>query len=267
MLDVSVVVSARNAARMLPACLESIKDAQPREILLVDGCSTDGTVEMATHYGARILSDGGRGLPVARALGAREAASPRVALIDADVVLPEGSLARLLDEFDSGGYQALQAGLHSISDGGYWGEALAHHHRTGRSRRWFGLVATIFDRSTLLELGFDDEFRSGEDIELRWRLAKSGAVVRVSEQTVVTHRFESSFGFARDQWLMDGRGLGRMVAKYGLRAIGLVLLPAAACVRGIALCLLRWEPRWIPYYLCFAAYNYLGMLGLKAGGS
>jgi glycosyltransferase involved in cell wall biosynthesis len=258
--DLTVVVPARNAAGMIEACLESVTRSHPREIILVDGDSSDDTVELARRYRVRIVSDGGRGLPAARVLGAQLASTPLVALVDADIVLPAGALARLRDEFLSGGYAALQAGLHSVSGGGYWGRALADHHRTGRSRRWFGLAATVFERAALLEHGLDERFSSGEDIDLRWRLRQAGARIGVSRSTIVEHRFGDNFAFARDQWLADGHGLGRMVRAHGPRAKLLVGLPLAACLRGIVLSIARLRPQWVPYFVCFLAGNYVGLV-------
>jgi O-antigen/teichoic acid export membrane protein/glycosyltransferase involved in cell wall biosynthesis len=259
--DLTVVIPVRNAERLLPACMESAMREKPRAIIVVDGESTDRTVEIAREHGAVVVSDEGRGLPVARKLGAELAGTPYVALVDADVVLHEGALCRLREEFADGGYTALQAGLRSVGGPGYWGRALAQHHRWGRSKTWFGLAATIFERDTLLRAGFDPRFSSGEDIELRWRLQREGACVGVSQQTVVTHRFaDDSFAFAREQFRMDGRGLGKMIRKHGWRGAYLLALPAAAAVRGIVLSLVRLRPQWIPYYLCFAFFNYLAMV-------
>src|SRR3972149_1801976 len=50
-------------------------------------------VETARPYADVIVSDEGRGLPAARSIGARTATTPLVALVDADVILPAGSLA------------------------------------------------------------------------------------------------------------------------------------------------------------------------------
>jgi glycosyltransferase involved in cell wall biosynthesis len=264
MLDVSVVVPARNAARWLDECLTAIERGAPAEVIVVDGCSSDDTVAIAERHGARVLSDEGRGLSAARALGVQAATRERVALVDTDVVLGDGALAALLDEFEAGAYTGLQAGLHSVGGPGYWGSALAHHHRTGRSVRWFGLVATIFRRSVLLEAGFDERLRSGEDIELRRRLARGGARLGVSERTVVLHRFADGFPFARDQWLADGGGLAGTLRKEGWRAAGLVALPALAAARGIALSVLRRELKWIAYYGCYMVFNYAGMVRRRA---
>jgi glycosyltransferase involved in cell wall biosynthesis len=264
--DLTVVIPVRNAARLLPECLASVSRQGPSQIVIVDGNSTDGTLDIARQFSTIILSDAGRGLPVARMLGAQAAKTRYVALVDADVVLPEGSLARLLEEFTTGGYTALQAGLHSVGGPGYWGRALAEHHRSGRSKSWFGVVATIFERETLLTVGFDQKFVSGEDIELRWRLAQGGRRIGVSTKTIVTHRFDGdSYSFARDQFAMDGRGLAAMVGKHGWRGARLLALPAAAAVRGVLLSLARLQPQWLPYYVCFAVGNYVAMIDTLAG--
>lgn len=272
MLDLSVVVPVRNAEQWIDACLASIAREQPREIFVVDGRSTDRTREIAGRHPVTILSDDGKGLPAARRMGAEAASSRLVALIDSDVVLHEGALSSLMDEYTREGYIGLQAGLHSVSGPGYWGQALAHHHRTGRSKHWFGVVATICDRQTLLEHGFDERFLSGEDIDLRWRLEKAGAKVGVSRETVVEHRFDDTFEFAKGQWLADGQGLGRMMRVHRQRAALLAGLPLAAAARGVILSLVRREPKWIPYYLFFLWGNYVGMIqafrrGRRRGGA
>jgi glycosyltransferase involved in cell wall biosynthesis len=259
-LDLSVVVPVRNAETLIADCLDSIVRSEPREIIVVDGLSTDRTLDIVRSYPVRVLTDEGRGLPEARTLGAQASRSRWIAFVDADVVLPEGALAQLLQEFVDDGYAGLQAGLNSTSGPGYWGRALANHHRSGRSKDWFGVVATIIERDAVLEHGFDKRFLSGEDWELRWRLERSGAKLGVSRRTIVAHRFGDTFSFARSQWLADGHGLARLIGKQGWRSAYLVGLPFAASVRGIFLSLVRLEPKWIPYYICYGLFNYAGML-------
>jgi glycosyltransferase involved in cell wall biosynthesis len=258
--DITAVVPVRNGAALLPACLSALDRSGVGAVVVVDGLSTDDSREIASAHGAKVLSDEGKGLPHARAIGAAAACTRLVLLVDCDVVFPDGALAALLDEFRTGGYAALQAGLSSVGGPGYWGRALAYHHRTGRSRRWFGLVATLFERDELVRIGFDDDFTSGEDIELRWRLRQAGRPAGVSERATVEHRFAGDdFAFALDQFLMDGTGLGRMVRKHGLRGVRLLALPLAAALRGSALSAARGQPRWIPYYAAFCWFNYVGI--------
>ncbi len=261
MLPITVIVPVRNAESMVEACLAGIVRADPGEIIVVDGNSTDRTVEITRRFPVTILSDNGRGVPAARMLGIRAARYPVVALIDVDIVLPEGALEALYAEFSDGNYDGLQAGLVSISGDGYWGRALVAHHNNGRSKNWPGVMATIFRKQVFLDHPFDERFRSGEDIELRWRLKKAGLKLGVSRQTKVQHRFGDTYAVAKDQWLQDGKGLGRMVAKYGLPALSLLGIPAAGAVRGILLSLVRFQPGWIPYYLGYLVYNYAAMPG------
>jgi glycosyltransferase involved in cell wall biosynthesis len=264
MLDLSVIIPVRNGELFIDDCLASIVRSQPREIIVVDGNSTDRTLEIAQRYPVQILANGDRGVAAARMLGVRAAASDAVALIDVDIVLPDGALARLVEEFRAGGYTALQAGLHSEAGPGYWGQALVYHHNNGRSKHWPGLMATVFRRDALLAHELDASFASGEDIELRWRLRRAGAKLGVSRQTIVTHRFDDTFACARGQFDDDGRGLARMVLKYGWRAGMLMGIPAAGAVRGGGLSLARRQPRWVPYYLTYAILNYTAMFGTFA---
>lgn len=258
--EVTAVVPVRNAEHLLPGCLESLRRNGVTDVVVVDGLSSDASWAVAAARGATVLSDDGGGLPLARELGVRQATTRWVVLVDADVVFPDGTLALLLEEYAAGRFAALQAGLHSVAGNGYWGQALAHHHLTGRSRWWFGLVATVMERDLLLQHGFDAGFRSGEDIELRWRLAAAGLKIGVSRQVLVEHRFAADdFAFAKDQFLMDGEGLGLMMRKHGRGALRLALLPLLAAARGIALSVVRGEPRWIGYYLAYCFYNYLGV--------
>lgn len=257
--DLTVVVPVRNAAAFIEACLDSVLASGAAEVIVVDGRSTDTTLEIARRYPVRLLDDEGRGVAAARLLGAEAAATEWLALVDVDVLLPPGALAALLDEAKGGGYSALQAGLESTSGPGYWGRALVDHHRSGRSKHWFGLVATVFRRDTFLRHGLDASFASGEDIEMRFRLERDGERIGVSDQTIVSHRFGDSFEFARGQFLADGAGLARMAIKHGWRAAPLLALPAAAAVRGTALSLARGRPQWVPYYVTFLALNWFAM--------
>ena len=275
-LDISVVIPARNAADWLDGCLRSVLAQDPREVIVVDGCSRDSTVEIARSLGAVVISDEGRGLPAARMLGARAAHADLVALIDADVIVPDGALEKLKDEFTAGGFDGLQFGLVSEPDGpGYWGAALAWHHNHSRVRSWFGVSASLMRRHVLLEAGFDESFRSGEDIELRIRLEDAGYRIGVSATTFVRHRFADSFAYAQDQWLQDGSGLARTMRKHPRRAGWLAFLPLLATARGMVISLAT-APKFLPYWAGFAFHNYRAMCatllkrpgdGLSLGGN
>lgn len=53
LLPISVIIAARNEARNLPRCLESLRNVG--EIYVIDSQSTDGTPEIAQSCGARVV--------------------------------------------------------------------------------------------------------------------------------------------------------------------------------------------------------------------
>lgn len=263
-LNISVVVPVRNAESLIESCLQSVRRNRPAEVIVVDGESEDGTIDRARAYADAILSDRGQGVAYARNLGAEAASSPYVAFVDVDVELPNGALADLADELTQADADAVQAQLSSVDSGDYWSWALAAHHSGGRSKRWFGLVCTIFRREWFLEHRLDLAFRTGEDIELRHRLQKAGARILVSERVAVIHRFQLGLVFALGQWLADGAGLGRTLRKHRIPVLPLAFLPAAGTVLGL---LRSWRRlHLVPYYILYGFFNYVGLVqGLLDG--
>jgi glycosyltransferase involved in cell wall biosynthesis len=76
---VSVVICAKNRAALIAATIEAVKRNRPREIIVIDDCSTDATGLVALKSGARVIRSQGRGLALARQLGAESATAPYVA--------------------------------------------------------------------------------------------------------------------------------------------------------------------------------------------
>lgn len=257
-LRISVVVPARNAEAWIESCLRAIRDNGPAEIILVDGGSSDRTVELARPWVDRVIDDGGAGVAAARMLGVASASQPWIALVDADVVLPANALRDLDQERCDRQLVALQAGLRSVGAGDYWSQSLADHHNHGQSKGWFGVCASLIARDILLAHPLDGELRSGEDIDLRIRLTRAGFPTGVSETMIVEHRFGSGFAFARDQWAADGAGLGRMVRKHGRPALISAMVPFGAAALGIARGIRDVGRPW-PYFTGFAVGNYFGL--------
>lgn len=258
-LPITVVVPARNAAEWIEACLESVRANHPAEIIVVDGRSTDDTVAIAEQFADAVLSDGGGGVAFARQMGAEAGRQPYVAFIDVDIELGRDSLGELLSELRDRNLEAIQSQQRSVGENDYWSRALVSHHRGGRSKRWFGLNATLFERDMFLHYGMDNTFASGEDIEFRYRLEKAGARIGLSDRVISSHRFGGGFRFALGQWLADGAGLGRVVRKFGWPSASTLLIPAGGAVLGIGRSLIR-HPQYIPYYALYGVCNYVGIV-------
>lgn len=117
----SVVVITRNEIRNIAACLGSVAFAD--ELVVVDGCSTDGTAEAARAAGARVLQFAdwpGFGAQKNRALAA--ATGDWVLSLDADEQVTPELAASIRTAIHSGKYDAYMVNRRS----NYCGQYMAH---------------------------------------------------------------------------------------------------------------------------------------------
>jgi len=86
--DLSVVIPTRNAALALPATLAALGEA-PREVVVADCGSADGTAVIAAELGARVVpAPEGRGTQLAAGVAAAD--MPWLLLLHADTLLSPG---------------------------------------------------------------------------------------------------------------------------------------------------------------------------------
>lgn len=86
--DISVVIPARNDARMLAHCLRALdrQTVAPREVIVVDNDSSDGTAIVARQARSRVITQREHGIPISSATGFDAAAGRFIARLDADSV-------------------------------------------------------------------------------------------------------------------------------------------------------------------------------------
>ena len=117
---VSVQICTLNEEQHIGACLESVLANDPEEVVVIDGGSTDRTVEIAKSVNARVLTPGRLGLGPSRQLGYRSTSSRYTAFVDADDRLGPDWLNTMICELEQGGYAALQSSLRAVQTGSWW---------------------------------------------------------------------------------------------------------------------------------------------------
>lgn len=95
-LTVTVVIPTRNEA---PSITNIIQGCQmyADELLLVDGNSTDGTIEIAESLGVRVVQDNGLGKGDALRVAIQEAKCDIIVFIDADGSHDPDDIPRLVE--------------------------------------------------------------------------------------------------------------------------------------------------------------------------
>ncbi|RKR92037.1 GT2 family glycosyltransferase [Micromonospora pisi] len=189
---VSVIVPNYNYAESLDLCLRSILDqTYPNiEILVVDDCSTDQSVEVAETLGVRVVSTGvNGGCGQARNIGAANTGGELLCYVDSDLVMAPDAVAnavRLLgDQPDVGavcGIEDPEPLLHDTAVARYRG--LQYHYWSISSEGDIGFLfpaVCLIRRAVFDEIGpFNPALRQTEEVDYGYRLTRRYRMVLTS---------------------------------------------------------------------------------------
>jgi succinoglycan biosynthesis protein ExoO len=201
--DVSVVIAAFNAQDSIRHAIDSAlaQRGVSVEVVVVDDCSTDRTVDVAAGYPSHLVRvvalDQNRGPGGARNAGLDVAAGRWVAVLDSDDTIHPERLSRMIRHAEKADAEIVVDNLEIVREGAGADEtmfassrleALAHITLTdliGTSLLFhgtfsYGYMKPVFDRRFLCDnrLRYDETLRVGEDyIFLASALANGGRCV------------------------------------------------------------------------------------------
>lgn len=199
----SIVIPVHNGGESFRRCLTSLEcfAAVATEIIIVVDGGTDASYELAQSFSqtvnAQVIKVPQGGPARARNLGAYAAHGDLLFFIDADVMLASDTLEQVLAKFCANPKIAALIGSYDDAPGAsnflsqY--KNLFHHytHQTGseEASTFWGACGAV-RREVFLEVGgFDEAYRypSIEDIELGYRLKRSGYSICLCKQVQVKH--------------------------------------------------------------------------------
>lgn len=218
-MAVSVIIPTRNEGEFITESLASVfnQSVKPLEVIVVDGRSTDNTVERAKQFPVKIVTEEiPTSLPNARNLGVKEAKGQVVFIMDADVVLLNDCIKNALKYFVDSNVIAVTPNELSIPHTRIekiqmdWIRGTANPIRTG-----FGLsvFAKFFRKDIFDSISFDPSLGYGEDDDFGRRLKKlfpdTGRILRAKESEISPHHSHS----LKELW-SQYRWYGRTFGKY-----------------------------------------------------
>ncbi|HEU5261938.1 MAG TPA: glycosyltransferase [Gemmatimonadales bacterium] len=189
----TVIVPAYNEAASVADTIRSLQaqTARPREIIVVDDCSTDGTGDVARALGVVVVrprrNTGSKA--GAQTFGLRYVRTPLTVAIDADTVLAPDAIEQLLSAFDRPAVAAacgfvLPKRVRSLWERGRYVEYLFAFTYYKRVQEYYGkpLISSgcfsMYRTAILKAHGGWSSRTLAEDMDLTWSLYQGGHEVR-----------------------------------------------------------------------------------------
>ena len=253
-MGISVIILVKNNESTIEECLEAVRQNNPEEILVIDGLSTDKTVEIARRYTSKIYSDEGRGVTYARQLGAELATEDYIAFVDSDVILTPTALKVMLNELRMKGWAAIHARILAMPMPRYLGWAdqrfknVIRPERPGERKAIISMHANLFPRDIILKYKIDPSLRC-DDADLSYRLLKDGH--KIGNSSAHCYHYQSATMTKHFYW--TGMGAAKLLLKYKNSPtiiIRYVLIGALGFpIYGMLLSIVRGDPRLIPFFV------------------
>ena len=227
--DLTVVVPVRDRPAELERCLDALAAACPASpVVVVDDGSRDGGAVRAICAARRarvVRRDDARGPGAARNAGLAACATPYVAFVDSDVVLPAGTAGPLLGHFADPRLAAVAPRIRGLGHGRGLVGGYEERHSALDMGPAGGLVgpgrpvpfipsAVLLVRRSAFGAGFDPSLRIGEDVDFVWRLAAAGWQVRYVPETEAWHEHRVELRAFVARRLLYGRSIGLLARRH-----------------------------------------------------
>jgi len=211
MKTVSVIIPTYNNAKTLRECLQSIvkQTIKPLEIIISDGHSTDGSIDIAKEFNCTITYENGGSRSAACNKALEITQGEIVAFTDSDVIAKEDWLEKLVNAFEETQDEKIVCVTGpniEYPNESIFGKAVSAVYNAFLGGRWSEQVQSIFnkekrlvesaagcnaayERTALDEmLPFNESLITAEDTDINFRLTQKGYSILFIPDAIVYHQ-------------------------------------------------------------------------------
>jgi glycosyltransferase involved in cell wall biosynthesis len=197
---VSVVIPTLNSEKTLEACLISVADQnyQNIETIVVDGGSSDNTVDIASAYGALVINANVQSMTKQTNIGINSSNGKYMYRVDSDVILDPDIVESSVNKCELEGFDGVCIFWIPDDSISFWAKVrkiekecyVEHPNYVGSTKYNKNVLGARFLRRDVLETigGFDEEIPTlGEDYALYNKLARSNfnfAIIKPRERHI-----------------------------------------------------------------------------------
>ncbi|MEM4574294.1 MAG: glycosyltransferase [Candidatus Caldarchaeum sp.] len=238
MTKVTLGLCVKNSARTVSHTLNSIRSqrfpSDQMELIVVDGLSTDGTLQIMENYldssaefNYEILSDGGLGLAYARQLVLQKSKGDFIVWVDGDHILPSNYVKNQLEFMEKHPRVGAAEAITLPAPNSNWVARLEGYTWTIYGLRNLDKfvqsvdsAGTIYLKRAMTEAGgYDTRFKkAGEDGDISRRIVKKGWKLAINPNAYYYHICRDSFRGLFHEYYNWGMG-AYMVGKKHVGAV------------------------------------------------
>ncbi|CAD6493855.1 MAG: Dolichyl N-acetyl-alpha-D-glucosaminyl phosphate3-beta-D-2,3-diacetamido-2,3-dideoxy-beta-D-glucu ronosyltransferase [Candidatus Argoarchaeum ethanivorans] len=256
--EISVVIPVMNEEEKIGQCLEAVfaQSIKPHEVIVVDGHSSDLTVERAKEFPVKVVYEEYHTRAGACQIGVMNADGEFVAFTDADCIPEKNWLEDTVKEFD-GDIVGVGCGIKNVGEGlweksinlvagTFLGSANSVQGRFFKDKRYVNSISgcnSMYHKEDIFKVGgFDVGLSTAEDTELSRKMLRIGKLLYTPDAVILHNHKRGLKDFSKRMYQYGyGRAKGRL---WDLQAIPPIL----------ALLLL--------VSLVFTPWIFLGMVGV-----
>ena len=221
---VSVVVTTLNEEPFIAACLRSLVNQTylSKQIIVVDGGSSDATVRIASTFQVEILHENKKGPAAGRNRGIVASRGEIIAFTDADCTAQTDWLENIVEAFHSSAADVVGGSVETRNRDSFVAQCIGARFE-GRSS--FATWNVSYLRKVIEAIGmFDEHLIAGEDVDLALRAEETGHRLHYEPALRVQHDFPTTIKDVAVTWFRYGFYWPRLLFKHPARTYRKVLL-------------------------------------------
>jgi cellulose synthase/poly-beta-1,6-N-acetylglucosamine synthase-like glycosyltransferase len=220
---ISIVITALNSEATIGECLKSIFELNyPQshlEVLVIDGCSTDATVEKAQQYPVQIFREP-LNAPAAYNYALKIANNELIGFIDADAKVEKEWLNKLISHFNDPEVVGASGRIETWNTQNPWARSIGYdianrYQRLGKFATRIATMNLLFRKNVIDEIGgFDEDFASQYDTDLGYRITTKGYKIAYEPNAKCYHFNRQTLSSYFKQQLQYGKNTLRLYFKH-----------------------------------------------------